>query len=170
MLLGMYVFSYTKFMSATTETNIILLLRQIIRAIELDSKKLSSQYHTTPAQILALRELASVESQTLAHLAKSVGLSSSTMVGVVDRLEKKGLVVRHRANTDRRTVNIIITNDGKDYLDNSPKLLQDKLTDNLGTLTEKEKKSILMSLEKMSSILNAEHIDASPVLDSGGII
>ncbi|MBL6723250.1 MAG: MarR family transcriptional regulator [Candidatus Margulisbacteria bacterium] len=157
-------------MSPGTETTIIFLLRQIIRAIELDSKKLSTQYNTTPAQILALRELVTVESQSLAHLAYAVGLSSSTMVGVVDRLEKKGLVVRNRALTDRRAVNIIITDAGKDYLNSSPSLLQDKLVHHLSGIQQKEKQIILESLETISTILNADAIDASPVLDSGGII
>ena len=89
--------------------------------------------------------------------------------GVIDRLEKKGLVVRHRAQADRRTVNIIITEEGKTYLNTSPKLLQDKLTSHLSTLDKNDKQSILKSLETITTILNAENIDASPVLDSGGI-
>jgi DNA-binding MarR family transcriptional regulator len=152
-----------------TEVSIILLLRQIIRAIELDSKKLSTQHNITPAQILTLRELINVERQTLVQLAKRVGLSSSTLVGVVDRLEKKELVSRHRDIIDRRTVNISITQTGKDYLKHSPTLLQDKLTTALKSFTMEQKTSILNSLEKISCILSAEQIDASPVLDSGGI-
>jgi DNA-binding MarR family transcriptional regulator len=152
-----------------TEVSIILLLRQIIRAIELDSKKLSTQHNITPAQILTLRELINVERQTLVQLAKRVGLSSSTLVGVVDRLEKKELVSRHRDIIDRRTVNISITQTGKDYLNHSPTLLQDKLTTALKSFTMEQKTSILNSLEKISCILSAEQIDASPVLDSGGI-
>ena len=78
--------------------------------------KLSTQFNTTPAQLLALRGLLKADSRTLAGLAEEVGLSSSTMVGVVDRLEKKGLLVRNRAVIDRRAVNIIITDAGKNYL------------------------------------------------------
>ena len=68
-------------MKESDETSIVLLLRQIIRAIELDSRKLSTQYNTTPAQLLALRALTTNKRQTLANLAHDVGLSSSTMVG-----------------------------------------------------------------------------------------
>ena len=48
--------------------------------------------------------------------------------------EKKGLVVRQRATTDRRAVNIIITDAGKDYLKGSSKLLQDRLANRLSNL------------------------------------
>ena len=154
----------------SVETNIILLLRKIVRAIELDSRKLSTQFNTTPAQVLALRGLLNSDSRTLAGLANEVGLSSSTMVGVVDRLEKKGLVVRHRATTDRRNVNIIITDAGKAYLENSPKLLQDRLMSRLSLIENDEKNLILESLEKISHTLDAEDIDASPVLDAGGLV
>ncbi len=152
------------------EINIVLLLRKIIRAIELDSRKLSTQFNTTPAQLLALRGLLESDNRTLADLAKEVGLSSSTMVGVVDRLEKKGLIVRNRALTDRRNVNILITNAGKDYLTNSPKLLQDRLIKRLSEISLDERTSISDALEKISAILDAEDIDASPVLDSGGLV
>ena len=84
--------------------------------------------------------------------------------------EKKGLVVRQRATTDRRAVNIIITDAGKDYLKGSPKLLQDRLVNRLSNIDDEQKRSILESLEKISAILDAEDIDASPVLDSGGLV
>ncbi len=167
---GLFFLIYDYKMNDTIETNIVLLLRQIVRAIELDSKKLSTQFNTTPAQLLALRGLLKADSRTLAGLAEEVGLSSSTMVGVVDRLEKKGLLVRNRAVIDRRAVNIIITDAGKNYLKNSPKLLQDRLVSRLSTIDDSQKTVILESLEKVSMILDAEDIDASPVLDSGGLV
>lgn len=170
MFYGLFIMSYDNKMKDNAETNIVLLLRQIVRAIELDSRKLSKHFNTTPAQVLALRGLLDIESRTLASLAEEVGLSSSTMVGVVDRLEKKGMVVRNRAITDRRSVNIIITEVGKDYLQNSPKLLQDRLVNSLSNINDSEKQIILESLEKISTILDAEDIDASPVLDSGGLV
>ena len=153
-----------------TETNIVLQLRKIVRAVEINSRKLSTQFNTTPAQLLALRQLLNSQVKYLAKLAEEVGLSSSTMVGVVDRLEKKGLVIRNRDQKDRRLVNIIITDKGKDYLEDSPKLLQDKLTDSLSLYPEKERLTILESLKKITTIFDAQEIDASPVLDAGGLV
>ena len=123
----------------TTETNIVMSLRKIVRAVEISSRKLSTQFNTTPAQLLALRQLLNSQGKSLAKLADEVGLSSSTMVGVVDRLEKKGWVVRNRSQQDRRLVNIVITEQGKHYLKDSPKLLQDKLTDSLASYSKQDK-------------------------------
>lgn len=153
-----------------TETRIVLLLRKIVRAIEIDSRNLSITYNTTPAQLLALRQLSNSSEKTLVKLAEEVGLSPSTMVGVVDRLEKKGLVVKTRSLEDRRLVNIIITTDGLDYLKTSPKLLQDKLTESLLPFPNEDKESILVALKKITNILEAQQIDASPVLDTGGLV
>jgi len=154
----------------TTETEIVLSLRKIVRAVEMDSRRLSTQFNTTPAQLLALRQLLDSADKSLAKLAEEVGLSSSTMVGVVDRLEKKGLVVRIRGQKDRRLVNIVITDEGRQYLDKSPKLLQDKLTESLSSYSDSNKTKILDSLRKITDILDAEEIDASPVLDAGGLV
>jgi DNA-binding MarR family transcriptional regulator len=157
-------------MQEKVETKIVLSLRRIVRAIEQDSRKLSSQFNTTPAQILALRGLLGSEGRTLASLAEHVGLSSSTMVGVIDRLERKGLVIRNRGLKDRRAVSIIITQDGVTYLQHNPKLLQDKLVEHLSQIHEDEKHTILVSLKKISAIFEADNIDASPVLDSGTLV
>ena len=154
----------------TTETEIVLSLRKIVRAVEMDSRRLSTQFNTTPAQLLALRQLLDSADKSLAKLAEEVGLSSSTMVGVVDRLEKKGLVVRIRGQKDRRLVNIVITDEGRQYLDKSPKLLQDKLIESLSSYSDSNKTKILDSLRKITDILDAQEIDASPVLDAGGLV
>ena len=157
-------------MKSNVESEIVLLLRRIVRAVELDSRRLSKQFNTTPAQLLALRQLNISGTDTLAQLAEQVGLTSSTMVGVIDRLEKKGLVVRVRDKNDRRNVNIVITEAGKDYLKDSPKLLQDKFMDQLNRYSSEEKNNIFASLKKVTDIMDAQKIDASPVLDAGGII
>ena len=152
------------------EVHIVRLLRKILRAVEIDSRKLSVQFNTTPAQLLALRKLLCTKEQSLSKLADEVGLSPSTMVGVIDRLEKKGLVVRNRSQKDRRLVNIIITDAGKSYLEESPSLLQDKLSQALVSYSESDKANILRSLQLLTNILDAQKIDASPVLDTGGLV
>ena len=67
------------------ETYIVLLLCQMVRAIDLDSCKLFTQYNTTPFQVMVLRWLLSTDSRMLASLADDVGLFLSTRVGVLDR-------------------------------------------------------------------------------------
>ncbi|MDD9272282.1 MarR family winged helix-turn-helix transcriptional regulator [Paenibacillus sp. GCM10023248] len=58
----------------------------------------------TGPQLFILRELFQQEPKKLGDLAQSVHLSNSTVSGIVDRLERDGLVVRKRDEQDRRVV------------------------------------------------------------------
>lgn len=64
----------------------------------------------TGPQLFILRELFLNEPRKLSDLAKSVGLSNSTVSGIADRLERNGLIERQRDEQDRRIVWIRTTN------------------------------------------------------------
>ncbi|MEC0227736.1 MULTISPECIES: MarR family winged helix-turn-helix transcriptional regulator [Paenibacillus] len=58
----------------------------------------------TGPQLFILRELFMNEPRKLGDLAQSVQLSNSTVSGIVDRLERDGMVERKRDKQDRRIV------------------------------------------------------------------
>jgi DNA-binding MarR family transcriptional regulator len=58
----------------------------------------------TGPQLFLLRELFLGEPRTIGDLSKALELSNSTVTGIVDRLERAGLVERHRDEKDRRVV------------------------------------------------------------------
>ncbi|SDN38983.1 MarR family protein [Paenibacillus sp. yr247] len=58
----------------------------------------------TGPQLFILRELFMKEPRKLGDLARAVQLSNSTVSGIVDRLERDGLVERKRDEQDRRIV------------------------------------------------------------------
>lgn len=145
---------------------ILTCLRKIIRAVDLNSKRLSSETSLTAPQILSLEVIAKNDSLTLAELAEQVHLSSSTMVGIVDRLENKNLVKRERSTEDRRKVFINITTEGKKVTKKAPTPLQDKLLESLSTLSENQQKSIVKSLHQLVEMLGVKNVKASPILTS----
>jgi DNA-binding MarR family transcriptional regulator len=53
---------------------------------------------------------------TLGTLARYMLRSNHAITKLADSLEKEGLVKRHRANKDRRTINVKITEKGLDYI------------------------------------------------------
>jgi DNA-binding MarR family transcriptional regulator len=91
-------------------------------------------------------------------------MGASTINGVIDRLEKKGLIVRERDTQDRRKVFITVTEAGKMMSKSTPSLLQDRLSDSLRSLPELEQAAIALSLERVVSLMEAEHLDTSPNL------
>jgi DNA-binding MarR family transcriptional regulator len=141
-------------------------LRRIIRAVDLHSKQLISKYQITAPQLLCLLAIAEEGRLTTSALAQKVYLSASTVVGIVDRLEKKKLVRRNRDNNDRRVVHVAITADGKKLAKNAPSPLQDNLAKSLAGLPELEQSTIALSLQRIVDLMEAEHLEAAPILET----
>ena len=68
---------------------------------------------------------------------------------LVEKLKQKGLVERTACPTDRRQVDIEITNKGIDVVNKASKILEANNDDLLSTLTEAEAKQINDLLDKM---------------------
>lgn len=142
-------------------------LRKIIRAIDLHSRKLVGTHHITGPQLICLITVVEEGPCTLKQIAQRVFLSPSTVVGILDRLEAKGLVLRARDTRDRRLVNVTATATGRTLVENAPSPLQEGLAGALKRLPEIEQATIALSLQRIVDLMEAEAIDAAPVLDTG---
>ena len=129
-------------------------LRRITRAIDLNSKKLSSETSLTAPQVVSLIAVYHHGALTLAEIAEQVHLSSSTMVGIIDRLEAKNLVIRERSKTDRRQVLIRITDEGQKMAKKSPLPLQEELIKSLSKLPEAQQRNLAKALELLVKMLD----------------
>ncbi|MBK5226469.1 MAG: MarR family transcriptional regulator, partial [Thermoleophilia bacterium] len=69
-------------------------LRRIIRAMEIHSRMLLSTHQVTVHQLVCLLRIKENGPLTETALARMVQLSSSTVVGILTRLEEKGLAKR----------------------------------------------------------------------------
>jgi DNA-binding MarR family transcriptional regulator len=152
------------------DLRIVRALRRIIRATDIHSHKLSTQYKITGPQLACLMTVKNSGPLTGGALAQNVYLSPSTVVGIVDRLEEKQLVKRERSNKDRRQVHISITATGEQLIADAPSLLQDILASALVELPEMEQQSITLSLEKLVDLMEVGHVSAAPVLETGSLL
>lgn len=139
-------------------------LRRIIRAVDIHSKKLNSEFSVTTPQMICLYVIAKSGGITQRELALEVDLGASTVTGVLDRLETKGFITRTRQAPDRRKVVLHATESGRELTRSAPALLQDKLSQSLQQQSELEQATIALSLEKIVEMMNAEHLDSSPNL------
>lgn len=99
-------------------------IRRITRAADLYSKKLVVDFGITAPQLLVLDEIVAKGAMMVRSVAAEIHLSSSTLVGIVDRLEAKGLARRERALSDRRKVMVVPTEAGRSLAAESPSALQ----------------------------------------------
>ncbi len=144
-------------------------LRRIMRAVDLHSSKLSAEFMVTGPQLLCLQTLHDDGPLTTSALAKLVHLSTSTVVGILDRLEQKTWIVRERSAGDRRIVVVDITEEGEAFLAEAPGLLQDRLAAGLRALPEKEQLAIAQSLDKIVGLLEMGDQEVAPLLEAGPI-
>ncbi|RED48096.1 MarR family winged helix-turn-helix transcriptional regulator [Aestuariispira insulae] len=66
------------------------------------ARELLAPYHLTPVQYAVIRALYEYDLQTGSELATTLFMDSATLTGVVDRLEKQGMVARVPDGQDRR--------------------------------------------------------------------
>jgi MarR family transcriptional regulator, 2-MHQ and catechol-resistance regulon repressor len=78
------------------------------------------------------------------------------ITGLIDRLEKAGLVERRRCAEDRRVVHVSITDKGVALLADLDKPVQELNERLLGNLSVAEKKELIRLLEKARSSLDGE--------------
>jgi len=107
---------------------VLVALRRIVRGIDLHSKKLTQSCGLTGPQLMVLKEIDKYQEIPTGTLAKNINISQPTVTSILDRLEKKQLVVRKRNTHDKRKVFVKITDLGKITLNNAPSLLQDDFT------------------------------------------
>jgi DNA-binding MarR family transcriptional regulator len=146
------------------EVRILRAIRRIIRAVDMHSKQLQGKQDITTPQLIALLALEKHGAMPVKMLSQSLDLSPSTTVGVIDRLEHKGMVTRTRSVDDRRQVHVAITPEGKTLATLSPFPLQARLADGLSNMPELEQATIALSLERLVSLFGASNIDASAIL------
>jgi DNA-binding MarR family transcriptional regulator len=142
-------------------------LRRVIRATDLHSRRLAKTSGLTAPQILLLQAIRKLEGAAIRQLADEVSLSQATVTNILDRLEKRGLVRRERSTIDKRRVHVHLTEHGVKTLEGAPTALQDHFARQFNDLDEWEKTMIVAALQRVAFMMDAEHIDASPVLDIG---
>jgi DNA-binding MarR family transcriptional regulator len=89
-------------------------LQQIAVAIFLEE---TQAHGITPVQYAALNAALQNPGLDQRSLASLIGFDTSTLGGVIDRLERRGLIERQASPTDRRVRLLHVTVDGKALLD-----------------------------------------------------
>jgi len=148
---------------------VVVALRRIIRAIDLRSRFLVTNYGLTGPQLMVLKELSVHGGVYVAELTRAIHLSQPTVTGILDRLEKRGLVRRQRSDQDRRRVQVWLTGDGERLLADAPPLLQEEFTGEFSKLEDWEQTQILSTLQRVVLMMEAKHIEATPILTTGPV-
>jgi DNA-binding MarR family transcriptional regulator len=153
-------------------TDILIKIRKIVRSINLESKKIQKEYGVSIPQILCLNFLQDSPSYqaTQGEIKKFLNLNSSTVSGIINRLELKGYLARLPKSGDKRVVNIALTSSGSKLLSKIPSLLHEQLSKKLKKLEDKRLIRVEESLDTLIQLLDIQNVDASPMITIEGNI
>jgi DNA-binding MarR family transcriptional regulator len=76
------------------------------------TKGMASQFGLTGPQLTVLKLLETFGDLSLSSLSERIRAQNSTVTGIIDRMEREGLVRRERSTTDRRVVFIRMSEKG----------------------------------------------------------
>lgn len=139
----------TKFQSIESEAVITLL--KTVDYVNRNTSETIEPYGVTTQQYNILRILRGVQPYGLKtlELADKMLVKSPGITRLIDKLEKKGLVDRHRSEQDRRVVKCKITETGLNLLekmDNPVDQMNEGIVQNLG---QNELETLINLLNKM---------------------
>ncbi len=147
-----------KFPSDHTK-QIIFSIRRLIQASELYTKELNKKYQISAAQLNCILTLYEYGPLPPSKIANHMMVNSSTVTGVVDRLEKKRLVERMRNSPDRRVITIQLTEAGKKLAQYAPPPIQQKIIDGLKRTENAKKEQIVRSLNMLTDMLDIQDLE-----------
>ena len=94
--------------------------------------------------------------QKVSELSLKMGLSDSTVSGILDRLEQKDIINRERTKDDRRVVKISLTGKSKEFCNNFHRKKEEYFTQLLKKLSEQEIEDIIKGLEILNRVIAEE--------------
>lgn len=147
----------------------LMLLRQIVRTIDLNGRELSRHAGLTTPQLILLQTIAAQGPLAVGAIARAMNLSQATVTNIIDRLEAKQLVSRQRSVNDKRKVLVSLTVSGEQAVASCPTPLQQQFVAAFNQLQGWEQSQIIATLERVSSLLGGSAIDAAPLLTLGAI-
>jgi len=134
-------------------------IRKLVRTVYLDSQNMSRQFGLTGQQGLVLHLLFNGGSMSSASLSRRMYVTPSNITGIIDRLERKGLVQRVRKEGDRRVALITLTDAGKELSQNVPDPIEKRLVNQLIDLDKEHVQVIYQTINQILHLIDIKDVE-----------
>jgi DNA-binding MarR family transcriptional regulator len=135
--------------------------RLIFKAVQQHSQWVETHCGVTSAQLWLMAELSRNPGLKVTELANSMSIHHSTACSLLDKLAKKGLIIRERICRDQRVVTVKLTQDGIDLINQAPAPLQGILQHALFELPEDVLKSLATNLDVLINQMQIKDEEAA---------
>jgi len=134
-------------------------LRAVRQALRRPAEAEIARGNLTGPQKSAMSVLVRSNGLSLKELSKELGLSHSTVSGIVDRLARQGMVKREPGESDRRFTKIAVTEPVREFLRETwPHLTIHPLAELLGTANPSDRQLIMDGVRTLRKLLEQGHI------------
>ena len=143
--------------------DIVWAIRRLVRAVYLDTSKMSRQYGITGSQSMVLRSLLHNGPLSSADLSRKLYVTPSNITGVIDRLEKKGFVERIQKAGDRRISLITLTEAGAEFSKSLPDPIEKKFISHLADLEPEHVQILGVAMNQILNYMGTKGVEEVPL-------
>jgi DNA-binding MarR family transcriptional regulator len=141
-------------LASELEQHLTAIRQEIRRPVEAEFAKGG----LTGPQRSVMQAVVKSDGLSLKELTAQVGLAHSTTSGIVDRLEKRGLVKRQPNVNDRRHTRIMASNEVREFLEKRyPVIAAHPLFDVLRIAAPAERNGIVTGIRTLRGLLQKQH-------------
>lgn len=133
-------------------------LRRIFQAVHSYTRRAKKSSGLTAPQLWAIKMIADSGPIRVSDLSKKMYLHPATVIGILDRLTKHGLIQKKRSRRDRRVVHATLTKEGNKMVKQSPEVAQGMIVSGLEALSVQRLESISGGMREMVRILQAQEL------------
>lgn len=89
---------------------------------------------------------------SISEIGRILYISKPNMTSLIDKLVKDGTARRSRSSEDRRIINVEITDEGRNFMFDARKVVEENIQENLSNLNKDELKVLNDSLENIKNL------------------
>lgn len=136
-------------------TLVASLFQEVMHLFRQSMSKVFENSGITAPQSMVIGILSKEKTLKITELSSKLSLPNSTVSGIVDRLEKLGMVERTRSEKDRRVVHVSISPKFKDMHRNFHKQLEESIEATMNRGTPEELDKIVEGLDALKKLLSS---------------
>ncbi|MBP7352522.1 MarR family winged helix-turn-helix transcriptional regulator [Comamonas sp. UBA7528] len=138
------------------------LMRRVLSSVLQQADAQLAEHDLTYVQWLPLYKLLLNSDTRSTCLARDLGMDPASVTRALDRIEAKGLLRRERSTTDRRRVELVLTEQGRAVATQVPEVLCDVLNAHLAGFSDAECRQLVSMLQRM--LLNGDALRGGAAL------
>jgi len=133
---------------------IVQVMKKVMSKIKQEIGCHFKEMNLTGPQGMLMGTLAHHGEMKISELSEKIGLSNSTVSGILDRLESQGLVERVRSKEDRRVVYIRVTDEFKKQAQKQFDEINEVIEQMMNKAKPEELDTILKGMETLKDIID----------------